>query len=111
MFDPDAARPTLIEMPDLADAMKGSARGASFSMPPKLADLANGLTTSSAISAFMSKGTPPSGGLGIGYICSFSLPAISICAMLSLSIILSLLNIFLGWMAWVKICLPIPEEK
>ena len=98
-------------MPDLADAMKGSARGASFSMPPKLADLANGLTTSSAISAFMGTGKPPSGGLGIGYICSFSLPAISICAMLSLSIILSLLNIFLGWMAWVKICLPIPEEK
>jgi hypothetical protein len=111
MFDPDAARPSLIEMPDLADAMRGSARGASFSMPPKLADLANGLTTSSAISAFMSKGTQPSGGLGIGYICSFSLPAISICAMLSLSIILCLLNIFLGWMAWVKICLPVPQQK
>jgi hypothetical protein len=31
--------------------------------------------------------------------------------MLSLSIILSLLNIFLGWMAWVKICLPIPKEE
>ena len=69
------------------------------------------MSSSSAISAFMSKGTLPSGGLGIGYLCSFSLPAISICAMLSLSIILSLLNIFLGWMAWVKICLPIPEEK
>jgi hypothetical protein len=111
MFDADAARPSLIEMPDLADAMKGSARGASFSMPPKLADLANGLSTSSAISAFLSKGTPPSPGLGIGYICSFSLPAISICAMIALSIILCLLNIFLGWMAWVKICLPIPVKK
>jgi hypothetical protein len=111
MFDPDAARPTLIEMPDLADAKKGLAKGATFSMPPNLADLANGMSSSSAISAFMSKGTLPSGGLGIGYLCSFSLPAISICAMLSLSIILSLLNIFLGWMAWVKICLPIPEEK
>ena len=61
-------------------------------MPPNLADLANGMSTSSAISAFMSNGTLPSGGLGIGYICSFSLPAISICAMLSLSIILSLLE-------------------
>jgi len=112
MFDPDAARPSLIEMPDLADAMKGSARGATFSMPPKLADLASGLTPSKAISAFMSNGTPPqSSGLGIGYICSFSLPAISICAMISLSIILSLLNIFLGWMAWVKICIPIPEKE
>jgi hypothetical protein len=111
MFDPDAARPTLIEMPDLADAMKGSARGASFIMPPKLADLANGMSTSSAISAFLTKGAAPSGGLGIGYICSFSLPAISICAMIALSIILCLLNIFLGWMAWVKICLPIPQPQ
>jgi hypothetical protein len=111
MFDTDAARPTLIEMPDLADAKKGLAKGAAFSMPPNLADLANGMSTSSAISAFMSTGAQPSGGLGIGYICSFSLPAISICAMIALSIILSLLNIFLGWMAWVKICLPIPVKK
>ena len=111
MFDPDAARPTLIEMPDLADAMKGSACGASFSMPPKLADLANGMSTSSAIGAFLKSGALPPSGLGIGYICSFSLPAISICAMIALSIILCLLNIFLGWMAWVKICIPAPEEE
>lgn len=110
MFDPDAARPVMIEMPDLKDAMKGSAKGASFKMPPGLADLANGLTSNSAISDLFNKGTQPSGGLGIGYICSFSLPVISICAMISLSIILSLLNIFLGWMAWVKICLPIPKK-
>jgi hypothetical protein len=79
-------------------------------MPPGLADLANGLTTNSAISALFNSGKQPSGGLGIGYICSFSLPVISICAMIALSIILSLLNIFLGWMAWVKICLPIPKK-
>jgi hypothetical protein len=113
MFDPDAARPTLIEMPDLADAKRGLAKGAAFSMPPNLADLANGMSTSSAISAFLQKGTQPSAssGLGIGYICSFSLPAISICAMIALSIILCLLNIFLGWMAWVKICIPVPKEE
>jgi hypothetical protein len=111
MHDVDAARPTLIEMPDLKDAMKGAAVGASFKMPPSLADLANGLSTSSAIKALYDSGAQPSGGLGIGYICSFSLPVISICAMISLSIILSLLNIFLGWMAWVKICLPIPQEE
>jgi hypothetical protein len=42
-FDPDAARPSLIEMPSLADAKKGSARGATFDLPPDLADLMNGL--------------------------------------------------------------------
>ena len=110
MFDPEASRPTMIEMPDLADAKKGLARGASFNLPPNLADMVTGLSNSDSAQAML-KGTAPSGGLGIGFICSFSLPAISICAMLMLSITLSLLNIFLGWMAWVKICLPIPKEE
>jgi hypothetical protein len=100
----------MIEMPDLADAKKGLARGASFNLPPSLADLVTGLSSSDSAQGVMN-GTPPSGGLGIGFICSFSLPAISICAMLMLSITLSLLDIFLSWMAWVKICLPIPKEK
>jgi hypothetical protein len=110
MFDPDASRPVMIEMPDLADAKRGLARGAAFKLPPSLADLVTGLSNGSAAKAAL-QGSPPGGGLGIGFICSFSLPAISICAMLMLSVTLSLLNIFLGWMAWVKICLPIPVAK
>jgi hypothetical protein len=110
-FDPDAARPSLIEMPSLADAKKGAARGASFDLPPDLADLVNGLNSNSAVQTMWSGGGGPSGGLGIRFICSFSLPVITICAMIMLSIIISLLNIFLGWMAWVKICLPVPAKK
>jgi hypothetical protein len=112
LFDPAAARPSLIEMPDLADARKGLARGASFKLPANLADLVNGLSNSAATKAMWNgSGSAPSGGLGIGFICSFSLPVISICAMLMLSIVISLLNIFLGWMAWVKICLPVPKSS
>lgn len=110
-FDPDAARPSLIEMPSLADAKKGSARGATFDLPPDLADLMNGLGSSSAVQSMWSGSGGPSAGLGIRFICSFSLPVITICAMIMLSIIISLLNIFLGWMAWVKICLPVPAKK
>jgi hypothetical protein len=110
-FDPEAARPTLIEMPDLSDAKKGLARGASFDMPPGLANLMNGLNSSAAQQAMMTGAGGSTGGLGIRFICSFSLPAISICAMIMLSITLSLLNIFLGWMAWIKICLPLPVKK
>jgi len=110
-FDPDAARPSLIEMPGLADAKKGLARGAAFDIPPDLADLMNGLASSSAVQKMWSGGGPPSGGLGIRFLCSFSLPVITICAMLMLSVVISLLNIFLGWMAWVKICIPLPSKK
>jgi hypothetical protein len=110
-FDPEAARPSLIEMPSLADAKKGMARGATFDMPPDLADLMNGLTSNSAVQSMWSGGGGPSGGLGIRFLCSFSLPVITICAMLMLSIVISLLNIFMGWIAWVKICLPLPSRQ
>jgi hypothetical protein len=74
----------------------------------------NGLSSSSAVQNMWSGGGGgggPSGGLGIRFLCSFSLPVITICAMLMLSIVISLLNIFLGWMAWVKICIPLPSKK
>jgi hypothetical protein len=110
-FDPDAARPSLIEMPSLADARRGAARGATFDMPPDLADLMNGLSNNSATQNMLKGSGSSSGGLGIRFLCSFSLPVITICAMIMLSIVLGLLNIFLGWMAWVKICLPLPAKK
>jgi hypothetical protein len=111
-FDTTAARPRLIEMPAVSDARAGLAQGATFKLPPDLANLVNSLGSASAAQAlWKGSGGSPSGGLGLGFICSFSLPAIMICAMLMLSIVLSLLNIIFGWMAWVKICLPIPVKK
>jgi hypothetical protein len=98
-------------MPGLADAKKGLARGATFDMPPDLANLANSLSNNAAVQAMWGgNGSAPGGG-GIRFVCSFSLPVISICAMVMLSIVINLLNIFLGWMAWVKICLPVPSKK
>ncbi|HME23876.1 MAG TPA: hypothetical protein VKI44_21535 [Acetobacteraceae bacterium] len=111
LFDPDAARPSLIEMPSLADAKKGAARGATFDLPKDLADLMNSLSNNQATQNMMTGKGSQSGGLGIRLLCSFSLPVITICAMILLSVIIGLLNIFLGWMAWVKICLPWPANK
>jgi hypothetical protein len=48
------------------------------------------------------------GSVNIGWICSFSLPIITICALLVLYIFLSLLNIIFWWLPFVKICLPLP---
>ncbi len=110
-FDSSAARPRLIEMPAISDAKAGLAQGATFDLPPDLADLVNSLGSSSAAQDLWKGSVSSSGGLGLRFICSFSLPAIMICAMLMLSIVLSLLNIVFGWMAWVKICLPIPVKK
>jgi hypothetical protein len=44
----------------------------------------------------------------IGFICSFSLPIITLCAFILLMIIVILLNFVFWWIPLLKICLPIP---
>ena len=48
------------------------------------------------------------GSLDIGMICSFSIPIITICALIVLMIFISLLNIVFWWMPLLRICFPIP---
>lgn len=52
------------------------------------------------------KGAP-----GIGMVCSLSIPIITICALLLLMIIVSLLDFVFRWMPWFFTCLPIPGLK
>jgi hypothetical protein len=49
----------------------------------------------------------PASTLDIGMICSLSIPIITICAMILLMIIVSILNIIFWWMPFFKICLPL----
>lgn len=49
-----------------------------------------------------------SAGIDIGWICSFSLPIITLCAFILLMIIVILLNIVFWWIPLLKICFPIP---
>lgn len=107
-FDPEATRPVLIQMPDISDATRGIARGASFAMPKKLANFMNAMTGKDRAQDVVD-GKDPSGSLDFDFICSFSIPAITICAMFILTIIISLLNIVFFWLPFVKICLPVPK--
>jgi len=52
-----------------------------------------------------------SGGLNLGMICSLSIPIITICAMILLMIIVSLLNIVFWWLPFFKICFPLNFKK
>jgi hypothetical protein len=47
----------------------------------------------------------------LGMICAFSIPIITICALIVLMIFISLLNIVFWWMPFLKICFPIPLKK
>jgi hypothetical protein len=45
--------------------------------------------------------------LDIGLVCSFSIPIITICALIVLMIFIQLLNIIFWWLPFFKICLPV----
>ena len=78
-----------------------------FELPPSLQNL---LANNSPTDLLEGKGKQGSE-LGIGWLCSFSIPIITICAFIALNVILSLLDLFLRWMPLVKICLPVPKKK
>jgi hypothetical protein len=52
-------------------------------------------------------GEPCSGGM----VCSFSIPIITICALIMLIVIVKLLDIIFFWMPFFQICLPLPNFK
>lgn len=93
-----------IALPDVADLEKIKPNVA-FQLPPSIANLLRGDMTK------LKDGEGSTSGLDIAWICSFSIPAITLCAFIVLSIFLSLLNLIFGWLAWIKVCIPIPKPK
>ena len=102
-LDPEAARPVAIQLPELSDLKRGFARGVSFLTPKSLADkmaqIEPGLD-------FETKGKTNKLQACLGISISFSIPIITICAMILLMIILNLLNFFLRWLPWAFLKLP-----
>ena len=50
-------------------------------------------------------------GLDISVICSLSIPIITICALILLMIIVSILNIIFWWIPFLMLCFPVPSLK
>jgi hypothetical protein len=94
-----------ISLPSISN-LKSLKPNVSFEVPSDLAGLLQGdpkqLATGSGA---------PGPSVGIMWLCSFSLPAITICAYIVLSIFIGLLNLVFWWSAWIKICIPIPRPK
>ncbi len=100
--------PTQIALPDITRAsLKALKPNIAFVMPPALYDLMGKNGLSNYLDGDAQKGN---GGLTIEWICSFSLPIITLCAFICLNIFLSLFNIIFNWMFFIKICLPIPKR-
>ena len=95
---------TKITLPDIGD-LKKIKPSVAFEVPPSIANLLRGDMSK------LKDGEGETDGLDIAWICSFSLPAITLCAYIVLGIFLSLFNLIFSWMAWIKICIPVPKPK
>jgi hypothetical protein len=98
-----AGDPVQISLPNLS-ALKNLKHGVAFSVP---LDIQNKLGNPKGLL----EGKPSDSGLTIGWICSFSIPVITLCAFIVLNIFLSLFDLFLRWMLFIKICIPYPKAK
>ena len=99
--------PVPIVLPELnMDALKQLKPNVAFAVPSELQSL---LDLNDAKDLADGNGKNSSIQLTIDWICSFSLPVITLCAFIVLNIFLQLFNIIFQWMLWLKICIPVPR--
>jgi hypothetical protein len=107
VYDPDApARKVRIQVPDPAN-MRRFNRGVAIEMPPNLRKILDGVTPKVLKEEPLGEGSE----WGVGMICSFSFQIFMILSFIIAFIFLILLNIAFWWMAFIKICFPIPMKK
>ena len=100
-LDPEAQRPRAIILPGLNDIKRGTAKGVTMMAPKSLANLLRKIMPN------MDMGTNgPGNPTGLCWNFSFSIPVITICAMILLMIIMNLLNIVFFWLPWAFMALP-----
>ena len=91
-----------ISLPDIRNLGKVKPSVA-FAMPPALGNLLKGDMKK------LAEGEGSTEGPDVAWLCSFSIPFITICAFIVLNIFLGMLNLIFQWMMFIKICIPIPR--
>jgi hypothetical protein len=107
-YDPGNAPPVKIILPDASDKnfLKNIKPNVSFVVPPGLFN-----NLQQPPSKWLQGGVSGDGGIGLNWICSFSIPIITLCAFIVLYIFLTLFDLIFQWLFWVKICIPFPVRK
>lgn len=108
-FDVDApARPVRIELPvDTSIAgLRRFKKNVGFTLSKQLRkQMSRVIDLKKTMDGEVAGGTD----FNLGELCMFSIPIITLCALIVLMIMLSLLNIIFWWMPFLKICLPKPR--
>jgi hypothetical protein len=97
-----------ISLPDLdPESVKKIKPNIAFKVPPRLAAMLN----STKPDDFLKGNASLPSGFTLGWICSFSIPIITLCAFIVLHIFLVLLHIVFQWLFFIKICIPFPKPQ
>jgi hypothetical protein len=112
-FDPDApARPVRIELPSIKPKdLRKYKRGVGLQFSPELNNLVNRVNTKMLQGGPLLPTDPNGANLSIAFICSFSISITFLVAIIVMFIFLILFNIIFWWLAFIRICFPIPLIK
>lgn len=107
-FDPDApARPLRIQMPDVSlSSLRRAKKGVGFVLPDSLVNRLGGIDDS-VVNLLDGQNVA----LGLGYLCTLSIPIITIVAFILLLVMVIVLNLVFWWIPFFKICLPVPKPS
>ncbi|MBN8515071.1 MAG: hypothetical protein XXXNARYT_003545 [Candidatus Accumulibacter regalis] len=106
-YEGSGAPPVQVPLPDPGDKemLKKLKPNVAFTVPASMQNLLSGDPLD-----LMDGKKPADSGLKLGWICSFNIPIITICAFIVLNIFLSLFDLFFRWMMFIKICIPFPKK-
>jgi hypothetical protein len=109
-YDGADAAPVQIPLPDAGDRelLKKLKPNVAFVVPESLMNMLNGYGAKDLADG---KGKAGGAGIGLGWICSFNIPVITLCAFIVLNVFLQLFDIIFRWMMFIKICIPVPKNK
>lgn len=104
-YEASDAPPTVIELPSLSDDFLSSIKpNVAFKVPEDIQKFMSDLKLDKLM-----EGEQPGTKLGLGMICGFSIPIITICAFIVLQIFLVLFHILFWWLPFIRICIPFPK--
>jgi hypothetical protein len=107
-FDSDApARRIQVALPvdTSAAALRKYDKGIAFLVSD---ELRNQMARVASLNDLADGNIGASPGIGVGWICSFSIPIITICAFILLFVIVIALNLVFFWIPFFRICFPVP---
>jgi hypothetical protein len=109
-YDPDApVRPMKIAMPDVKmSSLRRYGKGVTMVLPESLEKAVDDIK--GELEHLLPDGRKLAE-LGIGYMCTFSLPIITLCAFILLLVMVIVLHLVFWWIPYFIICLPIPRPS